>query len=110
MLMLCLIVQIGYSQTVKFYLYITDKDRIVEYEDGTPVFDDEDINDIIADYTITHFAKAFPQSEYGYMHMVYKVHCDSIGLAEELCTFDSTLFYDYAELPEPFLNAYFPND
>lgn len=97
MLLLCLLVNTGYAQEVEFYLWITDKDQIVGYNDGLPEFYDEDINNIFSNYEVTHFAKAFPISGYESLRMVYNVRCDSIGLAEELVAADPVLFPGYEE-------------
>lgn len=64
LLLLCLFSGRGFSQEVSFYLHIMDKDRIVSHSGGIPVFDDPEINNIFADYTVTHFAKAFSLSGY----------------------------------------------
>lgn len=100
MLLLCLVAKVITAQEVTFEIMITDKDRILEYEDGIPIFDDQDINDIFSNYNVTYFAKASPLSYYGSLRKVYKVTCDSIGLAEELCAFDSLLFPLYQLVPE----------
>jgi hypothetical protein len=88
------------AQEVNFEIMITDEDRIIEYESGIPVFDNEDITEIFSNYTVTYFAKANPLSNYQTTRMLYRVTCDSIGLAEELCAIDSILFPYYEEFVE----------
>lgn len=106
----CLLAKLAHAQEVNFYLYITDKDRIVEFDNGVPIFDDDDINAVFSSYELSHFAKAFPLSEYDYLQKVYLVTADSIGLAEELYNLDSVLFPYYAALSEKFSMAYYPDD
>ncbi len=108
--LLCLLARVTHAQEVSFYLYITDKDRIVEFDNGVPIFDDENINDVFSNYVLSHFAKAFPLSEYDYLQKVYLIKADSIGLAEELYNLDSILFPYYSEIEEPFSHAYYPDD
>lgn len=109
--LLCLFAGRGFSQVVSFYLHIMDNDRIVFHSGSIPVFDDPDINDIFADYAVTHFAKAFPLSGYEYLQKVYKVTANSIGLAQDLVAFDNVLFPMYEELGEAVpLGTFYPDD
>ncbi len=111
LLLLCLVVKTLTAQEVTFEILIIDRDRIIEYEDGVPIFDDANINDIFSNYTVTYFAKANPLSNDETLRKVYKVTCDSIGLAQELCTYDSLLFPRYSIVPEAQpLGRHIPSD
>lgn len=110
-LLLCLVACRAISQEVSFYLPIMDNGRIVSYTDGVPIFDDPEINSIFEDYTVNHFAKAFPLSGYEYLQKVYLIKADSIGLAKELVSYDNILFPMYEEIGEAIpLGSYYPND
>lgn len=76
-LLLCLFAGRAFSQEASFYLPIADRERIISYAGGVPVFDDPDINTIFGAYTVTHFAKAYPLSDYEYLRKIYKVTADS---------------------------------
>ena len=56
MILLCLMTKAINAQEVNFEIMITDEDRIIEYESGIPVFDNEDITEIFSNYTVTYFA------------------------------------------------------
>lgn len=113
-LMLILLCHIGQSLTAQdttFYLWITDKNRITSYNEGVPEFDDADINNIFSNYEVTYFAKAHPLSHYKYLRSIYRITCDSIGLAEELTAYDSVLFPTwYPEYEAKPLGRHIPSD
>lgn len=98
-------------QEVSFYIQITERERILSYTNGLPVFDNPAINSIFSKYQVARFAKAFPLSGYEYLRNFYIVTADSIGLAQELVTFESALFPTFAEIGKPsLLGSYYPND
>lgn len=109
-LALTFFISAAYSQEVKFEIVITDKDRITDFDNGVPIFDDSNINDIFSNYNVSYFAKAYALSEYEYLHRYYEVICDSIGLAEELVIYDSILFPSYFEINAPKVLGYIPQD
>lgn len=75
------------------------------------MFDDPNINDIFANYTVMHFAKAFPQSGYEHLRKVYKITGNSVGLAQELVSYDSLMFPAFEEIYNPVpLGSFYPND
>lgn len=110
MLLLCLVLNNSRAQDTAFYICIADANRIIGYNSGVPEFDDPDINTIFSNYTITYFAKSTPLSGYEYLRKWYEVHCDSIGLAEDLYAYDSTLFIEYKKKDTSKYLAHFPSD
>lgn len=80
------------GQNVSFYLPIMDNERIISFDDGIPVFDDPEVNNIFDSYNVVYFAKVFPLTRYEYLQNIYKLTADSIGLAQELVNLDNILF------------------
>lgn len=110
LLVLTFLAQVAFAQ-VTIYLNITDDSRIIDFDSGIPVFDDPDINDIFDSYTVSHFAKTAPFTEYQYLKRYYTVECDSEGLAIELNNDDSDLFPFYAVAEEYYPGGtFYPSD
>lgn len=109
-ILLCLFAKSAYTQDLSFYLYITDKSKIIDYDSGVPIFDNTDINDVFDNYTVSHFSKAFPLSDYEYLQNVYLVKANSISLAEDLFLVDSVLFPAFSIVKTPELCSYYPDD
>lgn len=111
LLLLCITWKCSVALDVRFCIYITDNERIVSYNSGVPVFDNQDINDIFDTYNISYFAKASPLSDYEHMRTVYMIICDSVGLGEQLVALDSNLFPEFWLLPEvTYLGRHIPSD
>src|SRR5690554_4329438 len=110
-LLLCLPTNRAVCQEALFYLHIMDKERIVSYNEGIPIFDDPNINAIFDKYSVTNFSKAFPLSGYDYLRKIYQITADSVGLAQELVEFDNGLFPSYQQIEDNVpIGSYYPND
>lgn len=66
--------------------------------------DDKDLDEILSDYNILEFEKAFPSSLRSDLQKVFLVEVEESGLMEELLSNYSTVFIDGAPTKRPQLN------
>lgn len=93
------------------YLTIGDSTIISSVTlEGKPVFTISGMNNIVSQYTVTGFQKAFPASRFRDIRKIYNMKVSSTGMATQLMASYPAYFSHYNVIPEPRLLSFTPND